>query len=298
MKQNTIQTEAFVTGKGIHSGKPAYVKFLSAQANNGIYFIRTDLKNSPPIPALWKNVCDTGRATTLGLGEVRVRTVEHVLSAIFGLGITNLRIELNNEEVPILDGSSKVYYDILKSSGLKELPGETNCYTIQKEMVFKSPRNNSLIRISPNNEFQITYHLNYAEKFKQNLTYLFSQNTYYSQIAPARTYALLSELEYLLEKGLISGISDAEGFAVVDDFSKIDELAKKFSLNMDSFLHTNGDLTIISKEKHRFPDEMVRHKLLDIIGDFALSGYHIRGRIEAFGTGHSENIGLIKAIFG
>ncbi|MBL7961255.1 UDP-3-O-acyl-N-acetylglucosamine deacetylase [bacterium] len=298
MKQNTIQTEVFISGKGIHSGKAASVKFLPAEANSGIYFVRADLKGSPPIPALWNNICDTERAATLGIGEVKVRTVEHLLSAIFGLGIINLTIEIDNEEVPILDGSSKMYYELLVSSGVREQSEEVEFHSIQKEIVFRNQKNSSFIRITPANELHITYHLNYAEKFKQNFTYQFSRHTYHDQIAPARTFTLLSELEYLLDKGLITGISDAAGFAVVDDFSKINKLEKKIDMNLDSFIHSDGKATIISKEKLRFADEMVRHKILDIIGDFALSGSYVRGHVEAFGTGHSENIGLLRSVFG
>lgn len=298
MKQNTIQTEAFISGKGIHSGKAASVKFLSAEPNSGIYFIRTDLKNSLPIPALWNNVCNTERATTLGIGEIKVRTVEHLLSAIFGLGITNLRIEVDNEEIPILDGSSKIYYDLLESSGVLEQSEDAKCHVIEKEIVFTGPKNHSVIRMTPGDELKITYHLNYAETFEQNLTYQFSKKTYHAQIAPARTFSLLSELEYLFDNGLICGIRDAEGFAVVDDFSKIDEFTKKFDINADSFTHSEGKVTILSKEKLRFADEMVRHKILDIIGDVALSGCYVLGHVEAFGTGHSENIGLLKSVFG
>lgn len=298
MKQKTIAHETRISGTGIHTGSACSLTFLPSHANTGISFVRTDLKDSPSISADLMNVFDTDRATILASGNTKVRTVEHLLSAVFGLGISNLTIELDSEEVPISDGSSKVYCDILKSCGLKEQPEESKYRIIEKEFVFSDPSKNSLIRVTPCDNFQITYHLNYGDKIKQNYTYKFSTETYYSEIAPARTFSLLSELEYLLEKGLISGIKVAEGFAVVDDLSKMEGFATKFSVNMDTFLHSGDTFSIISKEKLRFPNEMVRHKILDIIGDLALSGYSIHGHIEAFGTGHSENIGLMKTIFG
>lgn len=298
MKQKTITNETCISGTGIHTGCKSTVRFLPAEANTGIHFVRTDLKNSPAVSAELKNVSNTDRATTLSPGGIKVRTVEHLMSALFGLGINNLRIELDGEEVPILDGSSKMYYEILSSCVRTEQDERVRELIVKQEYVFVNPHNNSTIKIMPCDQFRITYHLNYAEKIKQDLTYTFSPETYFSEIAPARSFSLLSELEYMLRKGLLSGIKEAEGFAVVDDPSKIKEFAAKFYVNMDTFLHSNGELTIISKEKFRFPDEMIRHKILDIIGDFTLSRCYIRGHIEAFGTGHSENIGLMKTIFG
>lgn len=296
MKQRTITQEARISGTGIHTGCKSAVRFLPADANTGIRFVRTDLQNSPVISAELKNVCDTERATSLACKDAKVRTVEHLMSAMFGLGVSNLRVELDGEEIPILDGSSKIYCDLLTSCGLTEQSGELKRHIIQKELSFSGKKNGSLIKASPCDTFQISYHLNYADTIKQSYTYKFSPETYYSEIAPARTFSLLSELEYLLDKGLLSGIKAAEGFAVVDDNAKIDDFTKKFDVNMNEFLHTGDGLSIIGKEKLRFPDEMARHKILDIIGDFALSGHYIQGHIEAFGTGHAENIALLRKI--
>lgn len=298
MKQQTIKTESHISGKGIHTGREATVRFVPAQPNSGIIFIRTDLKNAPEISARLENVVDTERATTLASENVRVRTVEHVLAAVFGLGISNLTIEIDAEELPIMDGSSKIYYETLLSSGLEEQSEESRRCVIQKEMSFSNSADTSWIRIKPCDEFQITYHLNYADWIKQYYTYTFSPATFFSEIAPARTFSLLSELEHLLKKGMLTGIKEAAGFALVDDKSKLISFRENFSVDLDKFHHFNGGLSIISKEKLRFPDEMARHKILDIIGDFALSGYYIKGHIEAFGTGHSENIGLMKILFG
>lgn len=298
MKQMSIRKEVQISGKGIHSGRDCTVKFIPAEPNSGICFIRTDIPGSPEILASWKNVCHTDRATSLGTGNIKVKTVEHVLSALNGLGVTNLRIELNNEELPILDGSSKIYCEVLHSSGMIEQNKLVKKYFIQNEYAFSSTEKNSIIKISPAEQLQITYHLNYFDTIKQSYTYVFSSETYASQVAPARTFSLISDLEYLFEKGLIGGINEAAGFVVVDDFSKIHTFEKRFSLNMNAFLHSEGALTVASKEKLRFSDEMVRHKILDIIGDLTLSENQIVGYIEANGTGHAENIGLIKKIFG
>lgn len=298
MKQRTISHEACISGTGIHTGCKSTLRFLPAETNTGICFVRTDLKNSSAVLAELQNVTNTDRATTLSSENVKIRTVEHLMSAVFGLGINNLLIELDGEEIPILDGSSKVYCDLLKSCGLTEQSDEVKHHIIRKEFSLSGKKSGSLIRVSPNDALQITYHLNYEEKIKQSCTYKFITETYDSEIAPARTFSLLSELEYLLEKGLLNGIKEAEGFAVVDDTSKINEFAKKFDVNMNEFLHTGNELSIIAKERLRFPNEMARHKILDIIGDLALSGHYIQGHIEAFGTGHAENIGLMMMLFG
>lgn len=298
MRQKTISKETLVSGTGIHTGCKSTLRFLPAEANTGICFVRTDLKNSPAVSAELRNVSNTDRATTLSSENVKIRTVEHLMSAVFGLGISNLRIEMDGDEIPILDGSSKVYCDLLTSCGLTEQPDELKRHIIQRELSFSGKKNGSLIKVSPCETFQITYHLNYADTIKQSYTYKFLTETYGSEIAPARTFSMLSELEYLLDKGLLSGIKESEGFAVVDETSKIDEFAAKFDVNMNDFLHTGDAFSIISKEGLRFPDEMARHKILDIIGDIALSGHYIQGHIEAFGTGHAENIGLMKMLFG
>jgi UDP-3-O-[3-hydroxymyristoyl] N-acetylglucosamine deacetylase/3-hydroxyacyl-[acyl-carrier-protein] dehydratase len=297
MNQRTITHESCISGIGIHTGCKSILRFIPAETNSGIIFVRTDLKNSPAVSAELINVSNTDRATTLSSDDVKIRTVEHLMSAIFGLGISNLRIELDGEEIPILDGSSKIYCDVLESCGFTEQSGEIKRHIIQKKLSFSGKKNGSLIKISPCDSFQITYYLNYADTIKQSYTYKFSPETYYPEIAPARTFSLLSELEYLLDKGLLNGIKESEGFAVVDDRSKINEFSAKFSVNMDDFLHTDGELSIISKEKLRFPDELARHKILDVIGDFALCGMDLWGHIEAFGTGHFENHELIKRIF-
>jgi UDP-3-O-[3-hydroxymyristoyl] N-acetylglucosamine deacetylase/3-hydroxyacyl-[acyl-carrier-protein] dehydratase len=294
MKQKTIKTEFSITGKGIHTGKPAVVRFLP-KANEGIYFVRMDKLNSPHIPAHWKNVSDTNRATTLGVGAVKVRTVEHLLSALYGSGISNLRIEIEGEEVPILDGSALEYFQLFDHTGIVELSADIRTLVVQNELSVTDLNKNSTISITPANNFTITYHLNY-DKIEQSFSYVFSLESYSRDIAPARTFSMLSELEFMLDQGIIRGIKDAPGFAVIDNDSKIEHLQKKIGTDLLPFTHKNDNLPILSKERLRFPDEMVRHKILDIIGDFALSGCYIQGHVEAHGTGHSENIALLSKI--
>ena len=295
MKQKTIKTEISVSGKGIHAGKPAVVRFLPAGMNEGINFARMDIHNSRLISGNWKNVVDTVRATTLGIGEVKIRTVEHLLSAVYGTGITNLRIEIDGEEVPILDGSAMEYFRLFTHTGIVEQSNEARTLALQQEFSVTDSVKNSKIKITPANSFTITYHLNY-KGIEQRLSYTFSSETYSHDIAPARTFSMLSELEFMLDQGLIRGIQDAPGFAVIDNDSKIEHLQKKIGTDLLPFTHKNDKLPILSKERLRFPDEMVRHKILDIIGDFALSGCYIQGHVEAHGTGHSENIALLSKI--
>ncbi len=297
MKQQTIQNEIRISGKGIHTGKPSTVRFVPAETEAGICFVRTDVRHSPPILATWRNVVDTTRATTLGFERIKVRTVEHLLSAVYGAGITNLRIEIDGEEVPILDGSALEFCQQLTEAGIVEQSGEIQTFTVKSDVIVDHPTKASKIRITPSNDFVITYHLNYSDAIKQDLSYTFSSKTYSRDIAPARTFSMISELESMLDQGLLRGIPDAPGFAVIDNESKIEHLQRKTGTDLNPFLSQSNGLSVLSREPLRFSDEMVRHKILDILGDLALSGHYIQGHFEAFGSGHSENVALLRKLF-
>ncbi len=297
-RQKTIGRAASVSGIGLHSGMPVTVKFLPQEENSGIYFLRTDLPNSFPVPADWRNVCDTRRATSVSAGGVKVRTVEHLLAAAFGLGITNLRVELNAEELPVLDGSGEVYYEILSNCRILEQSEPYPIYKVKQKYEYHDSEKISYITISPCDKFKITYRIHFHDTLQQIHTYEFSYEDFQREIAGARTFCLLSEMDGLLKAGLVSGINRNAGFIVMDDASKLDSLSDLMDLNVREHIYRQADGTVISAEKPRFENEMARHKILDLIGDFALSEKFILGHVEAYRTGHADNIALLKTVFG
>jgi UDP-3-O-[3-hydroxymyristoyl] N-acetylglucosamine deacetylase/3-hydroxyacyl-[acyl-carrier-protein] dehydratase len=222
MRQRTLSKPANLSGSGLHTGKPVQVAFLPAKANHGITFVRTDRPTSLPIPAVWRNVISTQRATVLGVQDVNVRTAEHVMAAVFGSGISNLRIELNAEELPILDGSSRIYSEVLSAGHIIEQAEERPSYRIEEEYTYGDPQKKSLIKISPYDAFRITYRLNFNEKIRQVHDYTFSPESFQNEIAGARTFCLLSEMDAMRKAGLVSGIDPNAGFVVIDDAAKID----------------------------------------------------------------------------
>jgi UDP-3-O-[3-hydroxymyristoyl] N-acetylglucosamine deacetylase/3-hydroxyacyl-[acyl-carrier-protein] dehydratase len=298
MRQRSLSKPAAISGFGLHTNKPVHVDILPAEENTGINFFRTDRTNTLPIPADWKNVCSTQRATSLSAHDHNVRTVEHLLAAIFGSGISNLHIELDAEELPGLDGSSRMYSEVLDAGGVMDQFEERPVFEIGRKYEFGDLQKKSFIRISPYDGFRVTYSLNFDERIRQSYDYEFSHESFRNEISGARTFCLLSEVEPMMKTGLISGINPNVGFVVIDDAAKLDSLTEIMKMDARPYVHHLSDVSVASIEKPRFENEMARHKILDILGDFALSGKYILGHIEAYGTGHTENIALLKAIFG
>jgi len=273
-RQRTIKREAELEGIGLHTASRAKIKFKPAAVNSGINFIRVDLESKPRLRAEWSNVLEeslTMRRTSLGNGQVQIHTVEHIMAAICGLGIDNLDIEITNNEIPGFDGSAKVIVDALIEAGLKEQE-EGKSYISLREPVFIQGENASIVAL-PSAEFRISYTLSYEGLpllRSGYLDYKYNPDYFQSEIAPARTFCLEEEADDLQGKGLGAG-ANYENTLVV------------------------GKKGVI-KNKLRFEDEFVRHKILDLIGDLYLLGYPLKAHIIAIKSGHELNLKLLKKI--
>jgi len=273
-RQKTIRRETELEGIGLHTANRAKIKFKPAPVNSGINFIRVDLESKPRLRAEWSNVLEeslTMRRTSLGNGQVQIHTVEHIMAAICGLGIDNLDIEITNNEIPGFDGSAKVIVDALIEAGLKELEVGKSYFSL-REPVFIQDENASIVAL-PSAEFRISYTLSYEGLpllRSGYLDYKYTPDYFQNEIAPARTFCLEEEADDLQGKGLGAG-ANYENTLVV------------------------GKKGVI-KNKLRFEDEFVRHKILDLIGDLYLLGCPLKAHVIAIKSGHELNLRLLKKI--
>lgn len=272
-KQRTIAEPVSFSGLGIHTGQQVDMRFCPAEENSGIVFKRTDLPSQPIIAAHVDAVFDTSRSTTIGSSDVLIHTVEHVLAAVNAQGVDNLCIEVSNLEPPISDGSSKTFFDMIEAVGIHEQKAELHTYKIS-EPLYWSHNDIHLIAL-PSDSYRISYTLNYPES--QVLRSQFhsvevTKENFKLEIAPCRTFSRYEEVEMLMDRGLIKGGS------------------------LDNAVIIKGN-AVFSKDGLHFPDEMVRHKILDVIGDLSLIGFPFCAHIIAIRSGHAANNQLAKIIY-
>lgn len=276
-------------GKGLHTGLSLTVTFNPAPENFGYKIQRIDLEGQPMIEAVAENVTDTQRGTVLQKGEARVSTVEHGLSALYALGIDNCLIQVNGPEFPILDGSAALYVERIKEVGITELNAPKDYYIIRKKIEIKDEDSGSCITILPDQDFSITAMCSFESKFiNSQFATLDHIENFAKDIAPARTFVFVRDIVPLLEANLIKG-GDLDNAIVIYEKQveqeKLDKLA-------DLLKVPHMDATKIGYIQHKpllWENECTRHKLLDIIGDMALIGKPIKGRIIATRPGHTIN---------
>lgn len=287
-KQNTLKGSFALCGKGLHTGLSLTVTFNPAAENTGYKIQRIDLEGQPVIEAIAENVVDTQRGTVLGKGDIRISTVEHGLSALYALGIDNCLIQVNGPEFPILDGSAAPYVNKIQEIGIQEQSAPKNFYIIRHKIEIKED-NGSCITILPDEEFSITAMCSFESKFiNSQFATLDKVENYAKEIAPARTFVFVRDIEPLLKANLIKG-GDLDNAIVIYEKEtsqeRLDQLA--------DFLHVpHLDATKLGYIQHKplvWENECTRHKLLDIIGDMALIGRPIKGRIIATRPGHTVN---------
>ena len=295
-KQTTIKSSISLEGVGIHTGKDVKLTFKPAKSNTGYIFRRMDLDGSPSIEAVADYVINTQRGTTLEKNGVKLKTIEHVLAALVGLEIDNVVIEINAEEPPIMDGSSKSFVLALENAGLTDLNEFRNEFIIKDVVTFKDDKTGSEITIIPSDSYQITVMVDYKTKVlgTQNAT-LSNLSEFKNDFSNARTFSFLHEIETLLENDLIKG-GDLNNAIVYVDKKISDEtmgkLKKAFNKTKVS-VKSNG---ILDNLNLHYPNEAARHKLLDVVGDLALIGRRIRGKVIAKKPGHHINTGFAKKI--
>lgn len=262
--QRTVKTEVGCKSIGLHTGRKVNLSIRPGEVDQGIVFVRRDMRGDNRIKADLHNVRDTTLATTIGLNGVTVSTVEHLLSALSGLGVDNATVELDGPEIPIMDGSALPFVTLLKSVGTKVQGKCRNLLVIKESVSVTDGEGRAMLLPAPN--FKITYEIDFRHPLigRQSYHLSFSADTYEREICPARTFGFLGDVEYLQAKGLALGGSLKN--AVVLDEQRI-----------------------INKEGLRTPDEFVKHKILDAIGDLSLLGMPIIGHFVAYKSGHKLN---------
>ena len=288
-KQKTLKGSFSLFGKGLHTGLSLTVTFNPAPENHGYKIQRIDLDGQPTIDAVAEKVVDTQRGTVLQSGDVRVSTVEHGLAALYALGIDNCLIQVNGPEFPILDGSSAMYVEKIKQVGTEEQNAPKDYYIIRHKLEVKDEESGSCITILPDEEFSITAMCSFESKFiNSQFATLDNISTFSEEIAPARTFVFVRDIEPLLKANLIKG-GDMDNAIVIYERQitqeQLDQLADLLHVpHMDA---TN--LGYIQPKPLVWENECTRHKLLDVIGDMALIGKPLKGRIIATRPGHTIN---------
>ena len=300
--QRTIRSSASVTGIGLHTGGEATLTFRPGTVNGGIRFIRVDRPDRLEIPADIDYVVDTTRGTNLARDGVRIHTVEHVLAAVAGLGVDNLRIELDGAEPPICDGSAIPFVNALLEAGIVEQDAPRE-YLELDDPVLYSERENGLLKelvVMPSDDFHLTYMVDYQKSsLASQHTVLYSlEDEFVTEFAPARTWTFLSDVKALRERGLIKGGSLESAVVIADlDLSEeeLDELKDLFGVEDRVVIGENG---IVGARPLRFDNEPCRHKALDLIGDLALLGAPLRAQVFGARSSHSANVELVRRIRG
>ena len=297
-KQQTISRPASCTGIGLHTGVECTITFKPAPEDYGIRFIRTDIKNCPEIKADIDHVVDISRGTTIEEKKVKINTVEHALAAVSGLRIDNVLIELTSKEPPVMDGSAKDFVEVLLTSGIISQDHERNVLEIRRAVNYTDPYRDIDIHVIPSDRFRVTFMVEYplpSLGTQYEAIYNMAED-FAVEVAPARTFCFLSEVEMLKENGLIKGGSLDNAVVLIDkllDRSEINRLRDLFGIEENIITGANG---ILNGKILRFRNEPVRHKTLDLIGDLALLGIPIKGHVTAARAGHASNVEFVKTL--
>jgi len=287
-----------VSGIGLHTGVKSTITFKPAPENTGIRFVRSDVENCPEILADINHVVDIARGTTIAQNGVQIHTVEHVLAAVSGLEIDNIYIEVNNIEPPVCDGSAIEFVKALKKAEIVEQNVPQDVLVIEKIIQYTDPKNGVDVHVLPADSFRITFMIDYpipAIGTQYSAMYSLTDE-FETDYASARTFCTLSEVEHLKNMGLIKGGNVDNAVVFIDreiEEDEINRLKNMFNIENDIVLGQRGTLNGVEL---RYYNEAVRHKILDLIGDFALLGVPIQGHVIAARSGHGHNVNLVKKI--
>jgi UDP-3-O-[3-hydroxymyristoyl] N-acetylglucosamine deacetylase / 3-hydroxyacyl-[acyl-carrier-protein] dehydratase len=295
-KQRTIKEDIILNGVGLHTGKEVIITFKPAKENAGVTFKRVDLENKPEIKADVNNVVETSRSTVLQQNGASVATVEHVLSAAYGLKVDNLIIEINGPETPILDGSSKIYADKLTQAGIVEQNAERKSFSVTKKVGFKDEKTGTAIAIYPDDHLRLIVMIDYNSTVIGNqYAMLETLDHYKTEISPCKTFVFFKELEYLLNNNQIKGGDLSNALVIVDkDFTQkeFDRIADLF--HKDHRVYQGRG--ILNENDMTFSNDPARHKILDLLGDLSLLGTSVTGTVIATKPGHFSNIEFVKLL--
>lgn len=294
--QQTLKSPVSLHGVGLHTGSHVTITMKPANPGYGIRFQRIDLPEQPVVKADADLVVDTSRGTTLEYNGARVSTVEHVLSALVGLQIDNVLIELDGPEIPILDGSAREFIEAIESAGIQEQEATRIVYSIDTNIHYYDPVKNVDMLLIPSNDYAITTLIDFNSPVlgTQHAT-LKNLGEFKNEIGPCRTFCFLHELEYLLENNLIKGGDLNNAIVVVDKVVENDQLAHLAKVFNKQKIEVKSE-GILNNIQLRYPNEPARHKLLDVVGDLALVGHAFKGHIIASRPGHASNVEFAKKI--
>lgn len=270
MRQRTLQRNVETQGVGLHSGKLVSLRLLPAVANTGIVFVRTDLENRE-VPARVEWVAQQELAMSLRRDGAQVQTVEHLLAALYATGVDNVRVELNGPEIPVFDGSSRMFLHLIDEAGVKNLAAFQSTLVVRRSVRVASPKGDRFVLVEPSDAFEVDYSIdfNHALVGRQRVALDVTEESFRSELSTARTFCFLKDVEAMRARGLALGGS-LESAVVIGE---------------DGFLSSP-----------RMKDEFVRHKALDVVGDLALLGFRIRGRVVAQCAGHALHAELVRAL--
>jgi len=270
VRQRTLQRNVETQGVGLHSGKLVSLRLLPAVANTGIVFVRTDLENRE-VPARVEWVAQQELAMSLRRDGAQVQTVEHLLAALYATGVDNVRVELNGPEIPVFDGSSRMFLHLIDEAGVKNLAAFQSTLVVRRSVRVASPKGDRFVLVEPSDAFEVDYSIdfNHALVGRQRVALDVTEESFRSELSTARTFCFLKDVEAMRARGLALGGS-LESAVVIGE---------------DGFLSSP-----------RMKDEFVRHKALDVVGDLALLGFRIRGRVVAQCAGHALHAELVRAL--
>jgi UDP-3-O-[3-hydroxymyristoyl] N-acetylglucosamine deacetylase/3-hydroxyacyl-[acyl-carrier-protein] dehydratase len=296
--QRTIKKPASFSGVGLHTGGEAIITFRPAPINHGITFIRVDLENCPEIPADVDHVVDMQRGTTLGIEGIKVHTVEHVLAAIAGLQIDNMKVELSNSEPPVGDGSAWPYVQAIVDAGIAEQDAPKNFLQIEHPIAYSEKDRGVDLVVVPSDRLRITFMVDYKNPAlgTQYTSLVDLDEEFVEEFSKARTFCFLTEVEALLDAGLIRGGSLDNAVVIIDEdltAEKVRKLKSRFKQEKEIF---SGKTGILNDTPLRYYNEPVRHKAIDLLGDLFLIGVPVKAHILAARSGHAANVALAKKI--
>ncbi|MCP4632204.1 MAG: bifunctional UDP-3-O-[3-hydroxymyristoyl] N-acetylglucosamine deacetylase/3-hydroxyacyl-ACP dehydratase [candidate division Zixibacteria bacterium] len=295
--QRTIKKAISISGIGLHTGNNCTITFKPAPINHGIIFIREDLDGKPEIPANIDYVVDITRGTTLAVNGHEAHTVEHVLAALAGLQIDNAIVAMDSNEPPVLDGSSKPFVDKILEAGITEQDYPKNYLTLDKPITYSDKERGVDLVAVPSDEFRITFMVDYHSPAlgTQYTSLVDLDKEFVDEFAPARTFCFLHEIEQLRENGIVKGGNLDNAIVVCEnpETDSLDHLKTLFNIKEKVFIGENG---IVNNKELRFPNELVRHKAVDLIGDLSLIGAPLKAHVLAARSGHQANVELTKIL--
>ena len=297
VKQKTLAKEFSISGKGLHTNCLVKMTFKPAPINHGFKYQRIDLEDKPIIPASAEYVGDTSRGTVIGIGNARVSTLEHSLAALTGMDLDNVLVEIDNEEVPILDGSSRFFVQAIEEAGVVEQDADREYFVITEKIVYKNEKTGSEIIALPDNDYNLNVLISFNSSVLNNqFASLDSLTDFKTEIANCRTFVFLHELEFLLKNNLVRGGDLDNAIVIMDREIAQEELDRIADLFNHKHVKVKPQGGILNNVDLQYNNECARHKLLDVIGDLSLAGKRIKGRIIATKPGHNANTEFAKLL--